>query len=94
MGTASGVADNGLAALGSRHGTRERDTKSLPSFLPSFLPRATNSLSLHTCSVPGGGFPLNEEKEAEEEDWLRVSLSLSPSLSLPLPLVRSLARSV
>ena len=35
MGTASGVADNGLAALGSRHGTRERDTKSLPSFLPS-----------------------------------------------------------
>ena len=41
----------------------------------------------HTCSVPGGGFPLNEEEEAEaeevEEDWLRVSLSLPFSLSRP-----------
>ena len=39
----------------------------------------------HTCSVPGGGFPLNEEEEEEEveEDWLRVSLSLPFSLSRP-----------
>ena len=37
----------------------------------------------HTCSVPGGGFPLNEEAEEVEEDWLRVSLSLPFSLSRP-----------
>ena len=44
--------------------------------------RARQSLQratlFHTCSVPGGGFPLNEEEE--EGDWLRVSLSLPPSL--------------
>ena len=51
------------------------------------LPEATLPLS-HTCSVPAGGFPLNEE-----EDWLRVSPS-PPSASAasvvrPLPSLRS-----
>ena len=96
------VASSLAVSFAREEDSRAMDAKGMAAAESQFLYSATPGVQgraeqsrvslqretlFHTCSVPGGGFPLNEEEEAEaeevEEDWLRVSLSLPFSPSRP-----------